>query len=179
MSQPPYGPPAGPAPWPGQGQPAPKGPSRLPAIIAIAIALVAVAVAAAAWFRPAPEPEAPAPKTYSAQEVADAEKAVCEAFAQTETALDTNNRRAAGNSADDLAVIANTRIAIHAASTLLSLTLNNEPATPKELASRVADLARQYQSMLLDQISEKDTGELNSQYHTTDLLVARVSQACK
>ena len=82
MSQAPYGPgPAAPSGWPPQvPPPSSSGPSRLPTIIAIVIALIAVAVAIAAWFRPAPKAETPAAKTYSEQEIADAKKAVCDAY---------------------------------------------------------------------------------------------------
>ncbi len=89
MSQAPYGPgPAAPSGWPPQGPPpSSSGPSRVPTIIAIVIALIAVAVAIAAWFRPAPKAETPAAKTYSEQEIADAKKAVCDAYERVNKAV--------------------------------------------------------------------------------------------
>ena len=180
MSQAPYGPgPAAPSGWPPQGPPSSsRGPSRLPTIIAIVIALIAVAVAIAAWFRPAPKAETPAAKTYSEQEIADAKKAVCDAFGQTERALNTNSQKAGAGPTDDRAVVANTRIAINAAGTYLALTISGQPATPPDLANSIRKLANQYQSMVLDQIGDADSSRLNSDYQAADTLVSGIAKDC-
>ena len=177
MSQAPYGP--TPAAWPTQGPPPGGGPSRLPTIIAIVIALIAVAVAVGAWFRPAPKAETAAPKVYSEQETADAKKAVCDAFEKTEQALNVNSQRAGTNPTDDLAVIANTRIAIHGAGTYLTQVLNSSPAAPSQLATSIRDLASRYQTMPLDQISGAEQAQLQSDYDSADSTVAKVAQECR
>jgi hypothetical protein len=180
MSQAPYGPgPAAPSAWPPQGpQTSVGGPSRLPTIIAIVIALIAVAVAIAAWFRPAPKAEIPAAKTFSEQEIADAKKAVCDAFERAFNALTANSRQPDSPS-EGLAVIANSRIAIHAAGTYLTATLRDQPAAPEEIAAPVKSLANQYQRMVLDQIGGADRATLDEEYQNADSLTSKISKACK
>lgn len=180
MSQAPYGPgPAAPAPWPPQGPPpASGGPSRLPTIIAIVIALIAVAVAIGAWFKPAPKAEAPVAKTYSEQEVADAKKAVCEAYSKAFNALLVNSRQP-DSPTESLAVIANSRIATHAASSYLMTVLDSEAATPEELANDIRALAHHYQGMLLDQIGDASRATLDADYAQADSLTTKISQVCK
>jgi hypothetical protein len=147
-------------------------------VVAIVVALIATAVAIGAWFKPAPKPETPATKTYSEQEVADAKKAVCDAFQRTERALNTNSQRAGNTPTDDRAVIANSRIAINSAGSYLGFVVANEPATPPELATSVRNLAGQYQGMVVDQIGDVDAAQLNSDYQGADALVSEVSQGC-
>jgi len=180
MSQAPYGPgPAAPSAWPPQGPPPSSGgPSRLPTIIAIVIALIAVAVAIAAWFRPAPKAETPAAKTYSEQEIADAKKAVCDAFERALNALTANSLQPDSPN-EGLAVIANSRIAIHAAGTYLVATLSDQPAAPEELAAPVKSLADQYQRMVLDQIGGADRAALDADYQNADSLTSKISKVCK
>ena len=180
MSQAPYGPgPAAPSGWPPQGAPPPSsGPSRLPTIIAIVIALVAVTVAIAAWFRPAPKTETPAAKTYSEQEIADAKKAVCDAYERAFNAL-TANSREPDSPNEGLAVIANSRVVIHAAGTYLAATLSDQPAAPEELAAPVKALANQYQRMVLDQIGGADRATLDAEYQNADSLTSKISKVCK
>lgn len=180
MSQAPYGPgPAAPAPWPPQGPPpGPGAPSRIPTIVAIVLAVIAIAVGLGAWFKPAPKPEAPAAKTYSEQEVADAKKALCEAFQRTERALNTNSQRAGNTPTDDRTVIANSRIAIDAAGSYLAFVVADEQAAPSELATSVRKLSGAYQKMVLDQIGDVDAAQLNSDYQDADALVSEVSQSC-
>ena len=150
----------------------------MPTIIAIVIAVIAVAVAIGAWFRPVPKPEVPAAKTYSDQEVADAKKAVCDAYGKAFNALTVNSRQT-DDPNEALAVIANSRIAIHAAATYLMEMLNEQPATPAELAVPVSSLAKQYQSMLLDQIGNADRATLDADYHNADSLTSKISEVCK
>lgn len=180
MSQAPYGPgPAAPSGWPPQGPPpSSSGSSRVPTLIAIVIALIAVAVAIAAWFRPAPKAETPAAKTYTEQEIADAKKAVCDAFERAFNALTANSRQP-DNPSEGLAVIANSRVVIHAAGTYLAATLGERPATPEELATPVKSLADQYQSMVLDQISGADRATLDAEYQNADDLTSKISKVCK
>ena len=180
MSQAPYGPgPTAPSGWPPQGPPSSSsGLSRLPTIIAIVIALIAVAVAIAAWFRPAPKAETPAAKTYSEQEIADAKKAVCDAYERALNALTANSRQPDSPN-EGLAVIANSRIAIHAAGTYLIAALNEQPAAPEELAAPVKSLADQYQRMVLDQIGGADRATLDAEYQNADSLTSKISKVCQ
>ncbi|MBB3748217.1 hypothetical protein FHT44_000678 [Mycolicibacterium sp. BK634] len=177
MSQGPYGPaPSGPPQWPAPS--ASRGSSKLPTILAIVIAVIAVAVAIGAWFRPAPKPETQAPKAYSDQEVSDAKKAVCDAFGKAFDAL-TENSRQPDNPTEALAVIANSRIAIHAAGTFLTAVLAEQPAAPDEITIPVRALANQYQSMILDQIGNADRATLDGDYRNAESLTSKISQVCK
>ena len=180
MSQAPYGPgPAASAPWPPQGvPPSSGGPSRLPMIIAIVIALIAVAIAIASWFRPATKVETPATKTYSEQEIADAKKTVCDAYGRAFNALTANSRQPDSPN-EGLAVIAHSRIAIHAAATYLNTTLGDQPAAPEEVTTPVKLLANQYQQMVLDQIGGADRTTLDADYKNADTLTSKISKVCK
>src|SRR4051812_43312838 len=163
MSQVPYGPgPAGPAPW--AGPPPSGGPSRLPTIIAIVIAVIAVAVAIGAWFRPAPKPEAPAAKTYSEQEVADAKKAVCDAFDRGQQTLSVTGGKVGANPSDSFTVAVNSRVAIGTITSYWRSTLQEHPATPNELADILSSLADLYENILLTQLEEGSRSDLDALY---------------
>jgi len=175
VPQPPHTPPP---PWPAQAA-TPRGPSRLPIAVALVIAIAALAVAVGAWFRPMPKAETPATKVYSEQEVADAKKAVCDAFAKSQDALKANSRRAAGNPENDLAVVANSRIAIQASSVYLKSRLMSQPATPNDLAAVTRQLAELYEAMVLDQTAEIAQTALDADYRNADSLTGQIAQACK
>ena len=146
MSQAPYGPgPAAPSSWPPQGPPpSSSGPSRLPTIIAIVIALIAIAVAIAAWFRPAPQAETPAAKTYSEQEIADAKKAVCDAYGQTQQTLKVTGSKASEDPTETFIIAINSRVAIETASSYLHSTVQSNQAAPKDVTEKVIRLADIY-----------------------------------
>lgn len=178
MSQGPYGPaPSGPAPW--QGPPSSRGPSRLPTIIAIVIAVVAVAVAIGAWFRPVPKPETPAVKTYSEQEVADAKKAVCDAFKNANRAVQAAGRRNEGpDPVSVLAVAANVRLALTAGSTYMTESVDSNQAAPDDLKSAVKDLADTYQRVAIAQLGEAPQDELDPMYKSGDDATNHIKQVC-
>lgn len=181
MSQAPYGPgPAGPTPWPPQGPPpAPRGPSRLPTIVAIVIALIAVAVAIGAWFRPAPKPETPAAKTYSEQEVADAKKAVCDAYGKTDRAVQATGRKSGGQDPTAiLAVAVNIRLALSESSSFLLRTLAENPAAPPGLQEQIRAAALAYQDIAIDQLGEASQQELAPFLQKMDSTDVAIKQAC-
>ncbi|MBB3600465.1 hypothetical protein FHT40_000098 [Mycolicibacterium sp. BK556] len=179
MSQGPYGPaPSGPAQWPA---PSPsRGPSKLPAIVAIVIAVIAVAVAIGAWFRPAPKPETPAAKTYSEQQVADAKKAVCDAYGRTDRALNATGKK---NGGDDptgvIAVAVNVRLALSESSSFLLRTIDANPATPEDLRGQVIAAANAFQNIAIDQLGEASQAELDPFLKQADSSDAAIKQACK
>lgn len=181
MSQAPYGPgPAGPAPWPPQGPaPAARGASRVPTIIAIVIALIAVAVAIASWFRPAPKAETPAAKTYSEQEIADAKRAVCDAYDTVNKTVDVAGSKSGDNPTDSFVVAINTRLALATSSSFLTSQLSANPATPDDLSEPVRDLAHQYQVITMNQLADARTADLQSFATAADRAVARIKEACR
>ncbi|MCI4673778.1 hypothetical protein [Candidatus Mycolicibacterium alkanivorans] len=183
MSQAPYGPgPTAPAPWPPQGPPASRGPSRLPTVIAIVIALIAVAVAIGAWFRPAPKAETPAAKTYSEQEVADAKKAVCDAYQTVQSTLQASANQSAPGPNDTLqqfALSVNGRLAAFAGGDYLYRELTENPAVPKQLSEAVRQLASAYQKAALAQIAQADRSKLDSIYKSADAAAATATEVCR
>ena len=180
MSQAPLGPTAAaPPPWPPQQQPNPRGPSRMPAIIAIAIALVAVAVAIAAWFTPAPKAEVPAAKTYTEQETADAKKAVCEAYSRANRAIQATGRKNGGTDPTSvIAVAVNVRLALSESSSLLLRTLEENPATSHELEDQVRNAASAFQSIAIDQLGEAPQAELDPSLKAADSADVMIRRAC-
>lgn len=156
-----------------------RTPSRLPNFIAIAIAVVALAVAVGAWFRPIPKPEAPAAKVYSEQEVAEAKKAVCDAFAKASAGISVAGQTDAGTDrAAVLAVAANVRLALSAGSSLLNQSLSDRPATPHELGDAAKALALAYQEISVGQLAEASAIELDPSYKAGDSASLKIKQAC-
>ena len=151
----------------------------MPTIIAIVIAVIAVAVAIGAWFRPAPKPEAPAAKSYSAQEVADAKKAVCDAFQNVIHTLDANKRKSSVNPADSFAVTVNTRLAVETAAAHLDWTVHSQPALQSDLSSTLSDLANAYREIVMKQIGDSDQAELDKSYQQADKLQSDAAQVCQ
>lgn len=179
MLQPPQAPlPADPGATP-HSRAASPGASRLPNVIAIAIAVVALAVAAGAWFRPLPKPEAPATQTYSEQEVAEAKRAVCEAFTKVQNVLTTTGGKTSDDSTEAFAVAVNTRLALETTSTFLARTLEENRPTPANLATPVRELSSSYQAIALAQLDESPRSEVSLIAATSDAAVARISQTCR
>ena len=174
MSQPPYGPPA----WPASPRP-----SRLPlvlSIVAIVLSLVVGALAIAALVKAAPKAEAPAAKVYSEQEVADAKKAVCDAYSRADRAVQAAGRR---NGGDDqtaiLGVAVNIRLALSESSSLLLRTLAEQPAAPNDLQEQIRLAANTYQDVAIDQIGDASQDELAPLFKQADSTDVAIKQACK
>lgn len=182
MSQAPYGPgPAGPTPWPPQGPPAaPRGPSRLPTIVAIVIALIAVAVAIGAWFRPAPKPETPAVKTYNEQEVADAKKAVCDAYKKVDRALTaTTSKGGGGQSTEDVLISIDVRLALTEGAQYLQTQLMEHPATPGPLADAVRGATDAYQNIAIARLGEAPQSEIDEIIQNGDPSISAIKDECR
>ncbi|KAA0111322.1 hypothetical protein CIW47_05250 [Mycolicibacterium sp. P1-5] len=126
-----------------------------------------------------PKPEAPAAKTYSDQEVADAKKAVCDAFQNVIHTLDANKRKSSVNPADSFAVAVNTRLAVETAADYLAQAVDSHPALPSDLLSKISDLANAYRGIVMKQIGDADQGELDKSYQQADALQTASGQACQ
>jgi hypothetical protein len=173
MSQPPYGPPA----WPASPRP-----SRLPlvlSIVAIVLSLVVGALAIAALVKAAPKAEAPAAKVYSEQEVADAKKAVCDAFDLVHNAIVvTNNKSGGSDPTAILAVAANARLSAHAGGEYLAEVLNQYPATTTDLANSIRDLAKNLDKLTLEYLGETPNAEQEPLLRNADDATARIRRQC-
>jgi hypothetical protein len=152
----------------------------LPTIIAIVIALIAVAVAIGAWFRPAPKPETPAAKTYSDQEVADAKKAVCDAFDTVHNIVGINTGRDGGSDPTAiLAVAANARIALYDGADYLLEILAKNPATPADLSASVNNLADTFRYLTIQYLANKQSAELEAPLRDADAATVAIQASCK
>lgn len=151
----------------------------MPTIIAIVIALIAVAVAIAAWFRPAPKAETPAAKTYSEQEIADAKKAVCDAFGQTQQTLKVTGSKASEDPTQTFIIAINSRVAIETASSYLHSKAQSNQAAPKDVAEKVTQLADIYRVVLLKQLADATRDDLKPLYDSLDASTEEVTEACK
>lgn len=183
MSNAPYGAmPAGPAPWPQPAPPSYRGPSRWPMFVALAIAVVAIAVAIASWFRPAPH-AAKTTHSYTAQETADAKKAVCAAYEKVHAAVDVTIRTGESNTATDptsvVAFAANVRLAAYAGGDYLNHILDGEPATPSDLTKNLRNLADNYLEVAILQMGAAPGDGVKSAVQSIDNLSAIVGQDCR
>ncbi|WP_431237827.1 hypothetical protein ACQ86B_24655 [Mycolicibacterium aichiense] len=152
----------------------------MPAVISIVIALIAVAVAIGAWFRPAPKPETPAVKTYSEQEVADAKKAVCDAFLTVHNGVRINTGRNGGTDPTaTLAVAANARLSLYGGGGYMSDVLEQHPATPKELADAVNQLSEVFRKLAIGYLADVSDTDLEPSLQQADNATVAVKNACQ
>ncbi|TGD89248.1 hypothetical protein BayCH28_07805 [Mycolicibacterium sp. CH28] len=142
--------------------------------------MIAIAVAIGAWFRPAPKAEAPAAKTYSEQEVADAKKAVCDAYQRVDRALTaTTSKGGGGQTNDDVLIGINVRLALTESAQYLRTRLAEQPATPLDLAEIVARASNAYQDLAIAQLGEAPQSELDEIVRTGDPSTSELKQACQ
>ncbi|AQT82513.1 hypothetical protein B1R94_02570 [Mycolicibacterium litorale] len=149
-------------------------------MIAIVVALIAVAVAIGAWFRPAPKPEAPAAKTYSDQEIADAKKAVCDAYQRVDRALTaTTSKGGGGQSTEDVLISMNVRLALTEGAQYLMTRLNEEPATPDPLAEAVRKATDAYQNIAIARLGDAPQSEVDEIIKNGDPSISAIKDECR
>jgi hypothetical protein len=177
---PPPGPPAGPPPaWP----PVTPKQSRAPVIISLVVALIAVAIAIGAWFKPSDhEAQAVSSDTkpqYSGQQVADAKKAMCDAYDSAYKA----SANAGGQTSDDptlkFVIAVNTRLATQFAANYLAKTLDQNPPTPSSLTGQIREIVALYDQIVLGQLSGTSNADLRPTYDKLDATGAQIAQACQ
>ena len=124
-------------------------------IIAIALAAAALGVAIGSWFRPAPEPTPAAEPVFTDSQVADAKKQVCDAFQLARNAIVTAGNKDRGTDPTfTLAMVANARLAFIGGGQYLTDTLNQNPATPSDLANAVRDYSSSFQQLGLGLLAD-------------------------
>jgi hypothetical protein len=156
---------------------------RWPTFTALAIALIALAVGIIGWFRPAPHANQPPPKpTYADQQIASARGDVCAAFGKIDRAVDLVQAQVGSNDhATQVGVAALTEILLDFGSRYLSTTLDEEPATPSELATAVRKKASAYKEMLvnyLDGVQLSDPA-MKPALTASDEATGTIRQLCK
>jgi hypothetical protein len=181
MSNSPYGamPPA-PAPWPPHGPPPARQPSRAPILIVGALAVLALGVAIGGWFRPTTTVSAPpAAPEYSAQEVADAQKALCDAYDKTFGALQVAGAEKSEDPGEGYAMAVNVRLAGHIAASYLTDVLRSNPAAPDGIAKPVSQLAAAYTDTVIGQIAGENEVQLKSTLDAMNSAATEIRQACQ
>lgn len=178
MSNTPYGgTPAGPTPWMPPGFPS-KGPSRVPVIVALVLALAALGLATAAFFRPVPKPEAVSAQ-YSEQQVADAKKNLCDAYAETNRAI----QHAGGFTSEDpnqkYMLSMNVRLTFSTSAAYLFTVAKDHSAGPPELLDSIRHIATTYQRVVLAQTAEAPKEELDAIYGEIGSTDRLIEAACK
>jgi hypothetical protein len=189
MTNPPYGPTPG-GQWPQPGSPAgqpsawpavPPKQSRGPVIISLVVAVIAMAVAVAAWFRPAPDPPAAADSSpkYSAQEVTEADRAMCAAYDKVYAALAGSGGQSSTDPNIQLVIALNTRLATHVNSDYLRQALAQNPATTPDLAGTFRKMASAYDEIVLGQLAGSQTADLQQFNDQLDAADTEAKKACK
>lgn len=174
MSHEPYSSARAGAPWP---PPAPSpGPSRLLPILSVVLGLLGLATGTAAWFRAAPSHSA-AP-AYTEQQVADAKKAVCEAYAKGMRSI-----RTVGTVKVDptnwFPTAINTRLAGFASATYMIDALGSNPAAPNGLQDMVRQVASAYRDIALSQLADGTPQDYQSDNDTVQELVPKIDLTCQ
>jgi hypothetical protein len=128
--------------------------------------------------RPAASSEAAKP-VYSDQQVADAKKAVCEAYAKGMRSIRIVAKRQPANDADRLGVAVNSRAGLVTVSTYFNDKLEANPAAPVELRELLGNLAQQYQEVALAQLADETPADYKSNLDTIDATIADIDKLCQ
>jgi hypothetical protein len=115
---------------------------------------------------------------YSEQQVADAKRAVCEAYAKGIQALKVAGAKKP-DPADWLPVAVNTRLAETAMGGFLVHVLDANPAVPSQLEELTRRLALNYQEMAVIQLADKMPAEFESNNRISADLISKIDQICR
>ena len=167
-----------PPPWPPQAPAQGRGPSRLLPILGAVLGLLGLIAGVAAWFRAAPSNVVANP-TYSEQQVADAKKAVCEAYAKGVRSMRVVAGRVVDNPADTLPVAVNSRLAEVAVANYYVNALSANPAVPSELQDLLRRLSQAYQDVALIQLADGTPVDYKPEKEVVNESVRKLDQLCQ
>lgn len=175
MSHPYYEPaPQSPPPWPAQA-PAPyRAPSRLLPILGVVLGSLGLIAGVAAWFR-----AAPAQPTYSNQQVADAKKAVCDAFTTAVNSFHVAGTQKAVDPTGKFLVAINARLAVIASGNYMRNEVEANPEAPKELRDLVNKLAKDYENIGLAQLAEESQRNVDVFGASADKAIPEINTMCQ
>jgi hypothetical protein len=142
------------------------------------VALVGLSTGMAACARPATSGDAAKP-VYSDQQVAEAKKAVCEAYAKGMRTVRSVAGRKAESEADKLPVITVSAAGELAAAQYFLNTLSLYPAAPSEIQQSLRRLAQQYQEVALVQLANGAPSEYQANGEAIDTAVAELDKSCQ
>lgn len=154
-----------------------RSPRWLP-MLGVGFGLMGLIAGVAGCGRPAASSEAAKP-VYSDQQVADAKKAVCEAYAKGMRSIRIVAKRQPANDADRLGVAVNSRAGLVTVSTYFNDKLEANPAAPVELREQLAKLAQEYQEVALAQLADETPADYKSNLDTIDATVAEIDKLCQ
>ena len=144
--------------------------------LGVVLGLLGLLVGVAAWFRAAPHE---AVDVYTEQQVADAKKAVCEAYAEGVRSIWVAGGKKADNPSDALPIAVNTRLAEVAMGDYLINALHANSAVPAELRELATKLASTYQKMALIQLSDGTPLDYEPDRRIADEVIPKLDQICQ
>ncbi|MFN8101661.1 MAG: hypothetical protein U0Q20_08705 [Mycobacterium sp.] len=176
MSDSPFGGmPSGQAPW---TPPAPvQKASRLPVIIAVVVSLLALGMAVAAFFKPQQD-SAPAAPQYSDQQVADAEKNLCDAYKLTSRALQTAGNTTSEDPNQKYMLALNTRLAFNTSADFLQDESAQQVAAPSALLDEFRSLIHSYRKMVLILTTDVTKDDHDSIFAEVDSHEVSIQKEC-
>lgn len=167
-----------PQPRPLQAPVQARTPSRWLPILGAGLGLLGLIAGVSAWMRPVPSGVA-AP-VYSDQQVADAKKAVCEAFGQGIRSIRAAGARKPDDPADRFPVTAvNIRLAAIAVGNSFFHAVSANPAAPSELSELISQLGQAYQDIALIQLADGQKADFDPLISKADKLVSQTEGICQ
>lgn len=151
--------------------------SQVPVIIAIVISLLALGLAAAAFFKPKHD-DTPAAPQYSEQQVADAKKNLCDAYADMDKAIRYAGSLTSEDPNQKFMISLNIRLAFNSAADHLLAAAGLHPEGPEKLLASIKNLAVTYQKIVLAQTAVAPEDEMKPLYGAADASVDSIKQAC-
>lgn len=150
--------------------------------MALLVAAIAVAVAVASWFKPTDSSSSlttEASPQYTEQETADAKRTVCDAHAMVDKATAIAGGETSEDPVVDFVIAVNIRTTASLGAATYLRVLDENPATPEDVATAIRELASTYQELLLSQIGQAAKQDLDRYYDRINELDPRVVQACQ
>lgn len=172
---------APPAPAPALAPaPAPSRFSRWASLAALIIAVLAVAAAALGWFYP--HKSASSAATYSDQQQKDAKKHICETFKIVDREVVRNSHLKNpenGGPIGALSIATAQRFAFFGGGAFLRDRLNQEPATPTELANPANALAGELEELTIGYLAGAQEFVQDELRQNLDDKIKTIVEVCK
>jgi hypothetical protein len=167
-----------PQPRPLQAPVQARTPSRWLPILGAGLGLLGLIAGVSAWMRPVPSGVA-AP-VYSDQQVADAKKAVCEAYAKGMRSIQGAGTKKPDNPADTLpGSVLNMRLAEIAVGNSFFHSTQANPAAPADLLDLTNQLGTVYQDIALTQLADGSKFQVDPIATKADDLIPKIEQKCR
>lgn len=156
-----------------------RGTSRVLPILGALLGLLGLIVGVAAWLRAAPSDSALNP-VYSEQQVADAKKAVCEAYEKGFRSIGVAVAKKPDETAEPLpGALLNARIAEIAVANYFFHSLNTNPATPSAIKDLIRQLGESYQNIALTQLADGTREEVRPIAEYAGELAPKIEYLCR